>query len=180
MGFTGSWIFWERGWDSGSVVFPCPWSGACDSSRGGRAHRPSLEREGSSLTCFGWTFDSYQDCLGKANGSQPRAGIWLYRPVHHLPVPGWHLVPSIHSSLAYSHSHSSSRTPKDSSIYPFYLMSLQGSHICLPSCPSVSMHSHAPSLLSSHLSSYISFRLPIHQPHFLPTTLPYNFSSIYS
>ena len=33
MGFTGSWIFWERGWDSGSVVFPCPWSGACDSSK---------------------------------------------------------------------------------------------------------------------------------------------------
>ena len=79
MGFTGSWIFWERGWDSGSVVFPCPWSGACDSSRGGRAHRPSLEREGSSLTRFGWTFDSYQDCLGKANGSQPR-GWYLALP----------------------------------------------------------------------------------------------------
>lgn len=38
---------------------------------GGRAHRPSLEREGSSLTRLGWTFDSYQDSSGKANGSQP-------------------------------------------------------------------------------------------------------------
>lgn len=26
--------------------------------KGGRARRPSLEREGSSLTRFGWTFDS--------------------------------------------------------------------------------------------------------------------------
>ena len=57
-----------------------------------------------------------------------QAGTWL-----HPSIPPW-----------LTHSHSSSQTPTDSSIYPFYLTSLQGSHIYLPSCPS-SMHSHAPS-----------------------------------
>lgn len=91
------------------------------------------------------------------------AGIWLYWPVHHLPVPGWHLVPSIHSSLPYSHSHSSSQTPTGSSIYPFYLVSLQGSHIYLPCCPSVCTHMHpasCPAILSTHPSTTFSSNHP--------------------
>lgn len=129
--------------------------------KGGRARRPSLEREGSSLTRLGGLLILSRTAQGKLMVASHGAGIWplltLYLHLHEDPVAAWFILSILLTThLLLSPKH------RRFSIYPFYLVSLRA-HIYLPSCPSVCTDMHpasCPAILSTHPSTTSSSNHP--------------------